>query len=101
MPLFSRRMPTRAAIALCALAAPALAVSACGSDNVPGNAVAKVDGEVIKTETFNHWMQIAASSSAPQQGGAAAPKPVVPQPPEFTACVAAKKKSAPKPAKGQ
>ena len=97
----SRSMPARALAALCALAIPVLALSACGGDNVPGNAVAKVDDELIKTDTFNHWMRIAAISAQGPAQGSATPKPKIPQPPEFTACVADKKKTSPKPAKGQ
>jgi foldase protein PrsA len=94
-------MPARALAALCALAIPALALSACGGDNVPGNAVAKVDDKLIKTDTFNHWMKIAAiSAQGPAQGGKAT-QPKIPVPPEFTACIADKKKTTPKPAKGQ
>jgi foldase protein PrsA len=85
---------------LCALVVPALALTACGGDNVPDNAVAKVDDAVIKKATFDHWMQIAAiSSQGPQQGSTA--KPQIPDPPDYTACIANKKKTAPKPAKGQ
>jgi foldase protein PrsA len=77
-------------------------LAACGgddSDSIPGNAVAKVGDRVVKKETFDHWMQVAAISS---QGGAeGAAKATVPDAPEFTKCIAAKTKSAPKPAKGQ
>jgi foldase protein PrsA len=89
--------------AVCALVVPALALAACGSDdNVPGNAVAKVDDTLITKATFDRWMSIAAvSAQGPAAEGASAPKPQIPVPPDFTACVAQKKKSAPKPAKGQ
>jgi foldase protein PrsA len=88
---------------LCALVVPALALAACGDDNVPGNAVAKVDDEVITKSTFDHWMNIAAVSSQAQtqSEGKTPPKPKIPVPPDFTACIADKKKNAPKPAKGQ
>jgi foldase protein PrsA len=88
-------------VALCALVLPALALSACGGDNVPGNAVAKVDDKTITKRTFDHWMQIAAISSQGAAAGANAPKPAIPQPPDFANCVAQKKQTAPKPAKGQ
>jgi foldase protein PrsA len=65
---------------------------------VPGNSVVRVDDSTIKTSTFDHWLRIAALSS--QQPGSTA-KPSVPDPPDFPKCVAAKQKSAPKPAKGQ
>lgn len=72
-----------------------IALAACG-DSVPGNSVASVDGDNITRAEFTHWLGIAASTSQPQ----GAPK-VTYSPPDYTACVAAKKKSAPKPAKGQ
>jgi foldase protein PrsA len=88
-------------VAVSALVVPALVLAACGGDNVPGNAVAKVDKTLIKKSTFDHWMEIAAISSQGAAPGAAKPKANIPVPPDYTACVAQKKKSAPKPAKGQ
>ena len=67
-------------------------LTACGG--VPGNAVAQVDGESIEKSEFDRWMSIAAKSGG--QPGAA-----VPEPPEYTECVAALRKAQPKPAKGQ
>jgi foldase protein PrsA len=91
---------------LCVLVVPALALAACGGDNVPGNAVAKVDDETIAKKDFDHWMNVAAISAAgaqQQQTGAttATPKATIPDAPKYTKCVANKKKTAPKPAKGQ
>ena len=87
---------------LCALVVPALALAACGGDNVPGNAVAKVDDELITKKSFDHWMTVAAiSAQGPAQQGKAAPKAQIPDAPKYTQCVANKKKTAPKPAKGQ
>jgi foldase protein PrsA len=77
-----------------------LALSACGGGGgVPGNAVVKIGSDSIKTSEFDHWLKVAATSQQQQTGatGAAA----IPQPPEFKACVATKKKTATKPAKGQ
>jgi foldase protein PrsA len=71
----------------------AAAVVACGSESVPSGSVAKVGDEEITQEEFDKWLKTAVSGQA--QGGAA----VVPDPPEFTKCVAAKK-DAPLP-KGQ
>jgi foldase protein PrsA len=87
-------------VLLCALVVPALALAACG-DSVPDDSVAKVDDTSIKKATFDHWMQIAAISSQGAAAGANAPKPQIPVPPDYTACIANKKKTAPKPAKGQ
>ncbi|HEV2062736.1 MAG TPA: peptidyl-prolyl cis-trans isomerase, partial [Solirubrobacteraceae bacterium] len=98
-----RRRASRGGLAALIVAAlSALALSACGGDNVPGNAVAKVGDETIPKSTFDHWMRIAAiSSQGPAPEGEAAPKVNIPQPPDFTACIAEKKKTAPKPPKGQ
>jgi foldase protein PrsA len=76
-----------------------LALSACGDSGVPGNAVVDIGGDSIKTSTFDHWFKVAATTQAQQAGatGAAA----VPDPPDFTKCIANKKKTATKPAKGQ
>ncbi|MCW3021100.1 MAG: peptidylprolyl isomerase [Conexibacter sp.] len=77
-----------------------LALSACGGGGgVPGNAVVKIGSDSIKTTEFDHWLKVAATSQQQQTGatGAAA----IPQPPDFKACIATKKKTATKPAKGQ
>ena len=89
-------------LALCAFfVLPALALSACGSD-VPGNSVVKVGDQSIKKTTFDHWMQIAAVSQAGQTStSGAAPKPQIPDAPNFTKCIAQKKATGAKPAKGQ
>lgn len=87
---------------LCALVVPALVLAACGGDNVPGNSVAKVEDELITKKTFDHWMNVAAiSAQGPAAGGKPAPKAQIPDAPEYTQCIANKKKTAPKPAKGQ
>ena len=80
-------------LALCAvLVVPALVLSACGGD-VPGNSVAKVGDQSIKKATFDHWMQIAAVSQAGQANpnSTSTPKAQIPDPPDFTKCVADKK----------
>jgi foldase protein PrsA len=69
-----------------ALTGVAAAVVACGND-VPPNAVAKVGDETITQDEFNKWVETAVKSQA--QGGTA----VVPDPPDFTKCVAAKQKA--------
>jgi foldase protein PrsA len=78
-------------LALCALALTAAVVAGCGG--VPGNAVAEVDGAPIDKADFSHWINVAAKSS-----GTAT---TVPDPPDYAKCVAAKRKTAPKPAKGR
>jgi foldase protein PrsA len=76
------------------------ALAACGGgSSIPGNSVAKVGGSSITKDDFSHWMVVAAKSSQQQTGATTAV--AVPDPPNYTACVAAKTKAAPKPAKGQ
>jgi foldase protein PrsA len=79
-------------LALGAFFVPASIVAGCGG--VPGNAVATVDGASIEKSSFDHWLTVASRSGG--QAAAAAPKP-----PEFTECVKQKRKTTPKPAKGQ
>jgi foldase protein PrsA len=72
-----------------ALAVASLGVAAftgCGND-VPAGAVAKVGDATITQDEFDKWLNTAAKGNA--QGGAAA----VPDPPDFTKCVAAKGKT--------
>ncbi|HEX7301084.1 MAG TPA: peptidyl-prolyl cis-trans isomerase [Solirubrobacteraceae bacterium] len=82
------------------VAALAFGVSACGG-GVPGNSVATVGDQTIKRSTFDHWMRIISISQAAQTNPNAAKTAVVPDAPDFEKCVAAKKKTAAKPAKGQ
>jgi foldase protein PrsA len=63
------------------------AVAACGND-VPPNAVAKVGDETITQEEFDKWVQTAVKSQGAQGG-----QVVVPDPPDFQKCIAAKKKT--------
>jgi foldase protein PrsA len=69
-----------------ALTGAAVAIVACGND-VPPGAVAKVGDETITQDEFDKWVETAVKSQA--QGGTA----VVPDPPDYTKCVAAKKKT--------
>ncbi len=82
----------RIAISACAVVGVGATFAACGG--VPGNSVATVDGESIGKTDFTHWLNVAAKSSG--QPGA-----VVPDPPTYAKCVAAKRKATPAPAKGQ
>jgi foldase protein PrsA len=63
--------------------------------------VATVGDQTIKRDTFDHWMRIITISQASQTNPNAAKTAAVPDSPDFQKCVAAKKKTAPKPAKGQ
>jgi foldase protein PrsA len=60
--------------------------------------VANVGGTKISDDTFNHWVSVAIKGSQ-QQGSTA--EVAVPDPPNYTQCVATKRKSLPKPPKGQ
>jgi foldase protein PrsA len=73
-----------------------LGLAACGG-GIPGNAVVQVGGTPITKATFEHWIAVASSSTAGTTGA----KPVVPDPPNYTACIAHLEATAPKPAKGQ
>jgi foldase protein PrsA len=77
--------------ALCALALTAALVAGCGG--VPGNAVAQVDGESIPKTDFDHWAGVVTKSGAQNAS--------VPDPPDYAKCVADRRKTTPKPAKGQ
>lgn len=97
---------TRSFSALCAFFVVTLTLAACGGGGIPGDAVVKVGDSTIKKTTFAHWLEIAAISSQGASDPTAAaqgrkPKVTIPDPPKFTACIANKKKTAPKPAKGQ
>jgi foldase protein PrsA len=83
----------RIALSLGAVVGVGATFAACGG--VPGNAVATVDGEAIEKQDFSHWMNVAAKTSG--QANAAVPDPQA----NYQKCVAAKRKSTPKPAKGQ
>jgi foldase protein PrsA len=58
-------------------------LAACGSSGVPSDAVVQVNGTPISTAAFNHWIEVAATSTT----GGTGSKPVVPVPPDYTACI--------------
>jgi foldase protein PrsA len=70
-------------------------LAACGG--VPGDAVVQIAGTPITKTAFDHWMTVASASST----SGTSEKPVVPEPPNYTACVAHLAKIAAKPAKGE
>jgi foldase protein PrsA len=86
--------------ALGAIFIVSIAIAACGGggDSVPSGSVAKVGGTKITNDTFNHWVSVAIKGS--QQPGSTTAV-AVPDPPDFNQCVASKRKSLPKPPKGQ
>ena len=75
-----------------------LALVACGG-GIPSNAVVQVGSNPITKATYEHWLSVAAASSATTTGKTA--KPVVPDPPNYTECIAHLEATAAKPAKGQ
>ena len=83
----------RVSLALCAVFFAAILAS-CGG-GVPGGSVAKVDNLSISNKAFDRWTSIAAKSGSGQGGAAGAPDA-----PNFTACIAAAKKTQPKLPKG-
>ncbi len=72
-------------------------ISACGG--VPSNAVVQIGGTPISKDAFNHWMAVAAASNGEAPGSHEAP--VVPEPPDYTKCIAHLAATSPKPAKGE
>jgi parvulin-like peptidyl-prolyl isomerase len=73
-------------LALALLTLGAAVVAGCGSDELSSGAVAKVGDEEISQEEFDKWLRTSISQQSP--GG----EVVVPDPPDFTKCVAGKKK---------
>jgi hypothetical protein len=87
--------PIRLLSALAAVFFAAVALTACGG-GTSSNAVAQVGPTPITRQGFNHWMAVAAVSSVGTTG-----KPVAPEPPNYTACIAHDEAIAPTPAKRQ
>jgi foldase protein PrsA len=88
--------PFRLTAALGAVLFVIAGLAACGGGGVPGNAVVNVEGaQPITKAAFTHWMSVASSSSATGE------KPVVPDPPNYTACIAHLKKTTAATTKGQ
>ncbi len=76
----------RILLALGAFFVAAIVLAACGDsddNSVPGNAVASVDGTAITKDEYEKWAVITAKSGA--QPGMPT---VVPDPPDFTRCIA-------------
>jgi foldase protein PrsA len=92
--------PLRYAALLGAFFVLPLGLAACGGeDSVPGNAVVKIGSDPIKTTEFDHWLKVAATTQQQQTGATGAA--TLPDPPDYAKCIAQKKKTATKPAKGQ
>jgi foldase protein PrsA len=91
--------PVRSIAALGAVSLLCSGLAACGGSS--GDAVVQVNGQAITKTAYTHWLGVAASASAAALPGQKAAKPVVPEPPAYTACIAHLKTIEPKPAKGQ
>lgn len=78
-------------LALGAIFVAGAAVSACGSA-VPGDSVAVVGGNPITKQALAHWAYIAAVGQSQQNPGSPV---IVPDPPNYTKCLASIKKIAP------
>lgn len=88
----------RASLALGAVFfAVALSLAACGGNSVPEGDVVNVDGTTTARTTFDRWLQIAGKSAGGQTGA----KVVIPDPPNYTKCIADRKANLPEPVKGQ
>jgi foldase protein PrsA len=86
---------------LAALAAVILVIAGCGGNDVPSDSVATVGDAKITKQQYTHWL-IATVKQQAQSSGQKPTDVVVPDPPDFTKCVAAKakqpaQKGAPKP----
>ena len=77
---------TKLLLPLAALVLGVAVLAGCGND-VPAGAVAKVGDSTITQDEFDKWLSTAARGNA--QGGQA----VVPDPPDYKKCVAAKGKT--------
>lgn len=97
MPHLVTKTPKNLALALGAFFVLALSLSACGgsdSNSIPDDAVASIDGTAITKAQYTHWATITAKGAAASGGST-----VVPDPPNFTECIAELGKA--KPPKGQ
>jgi foldase protein PrsA len=79
----------------------ATAIAACGSSGgsgagIPGDSVAVVAGNPITTRAFKHWMFVAAQGQAAQSPGSPV---IIPDPPNYTRCMADARKQIPSLAK--
>lgn len=89
--------PLRSLLAPGAFFVLAALLAGCGN-GVPGNAVARVDDEVVERDQFNHWVNIAARASQPPGSNATVS---IPDPPGFNRCVAKQRRTLPRQPAGQ
>jgi parvulin-like peptidyl-prolyl isomerase len=79
---------SRIGMAFCAAIATAAVLGACGG-GVPGDAVAQVGSANITKAAFDHWLLVANNATQASTGTKAPP---VPDPPNYTNCIAAERK---------
>jgi foldase protein PrsA len=77
---------------LLAAIAAIFVVAGCGGSDVPSSDVAKVGDAHITKKDFTHWLTAAAKQQA-QSTGQKPDQVAVPDPPNFTKCIAAKQKA--------
>ena len=85
-------LKTSRLLSLLAVIVIAVVAVGCGSDDVPSDSVAKVGDTKITKAQFDHWFQATAKQQA-QSTGQNPADVSAPDPPEFTKCIAAKKKA--------
>jgi foldase protein PrsA len=59
-----------------------------GQGEIAPDVIAQVGNASITKATFEHWMRVQAAVSATKQHGRRDTSPVIPEPPDYTACVA-------------
>jgi foldase protein PrsA len=74
-------------------------IAACGG-GIASDALVQVNGQPITKADFHHWLGVVAAAGSASAGQTGA-KPVIPEPPAYTACIAHLQAIEPKPAKGQ
>jgi foldase protein PrsA len=74
-----------------ALAATILVIAGCGGSDVPSDSVAKVGDAKITKAQYDHWLTAGVKQQA-QSTGVSPANVVVPDPPNFTKCIAGKQK---------
>jgi foldase protein PrsA len=75
-------------------------LAACGG-GIPGDAVVQVNGQAISKAAFDHWIGVASAAGEATLPGQKSAKPVVPEPPAYTACIAHLQATEPKPVKNE
>ncbi len=69
---------------------PIICLAGCGhgQGEIAPDVIARVGNASITKTTFEHWMRVQATESETKQHGRRDTSPVIPEPPDYTACVA-------------